>query len=99
MFLETDTQVTSAFTLRSLFVLHTGNTHSAIIQSGHVFVRAQGQLRPLIVVYPSAHVVQVLEEEWGHYKPTQEQEKTLRTGERGEQHNKFFQQMRYTPKQ
>lgn len=73
--------------------VHTGSTHSAIVQSGHVLIRSQGQLRPLIVVNPPAHVVQVLEEEWGHYKPTQEQERTLVIGEREEQHNKSFQQM------
>lgn len=56
---------------------HTGNTHTAIIQSSHVFIGSQGQLRPFIVVYPSAHVVQVLKEERGDYKPTQEQEKTI----------------------
>lgn len=101
MFLEVDIHLTSAFTLEyfkelvcfavTLYIgLHTDNTHSAIIRSSHVFVRPQGQLRPFVVVYPPPHVVQVLKEEWGDYKPTQEQEKTFIIGERGEQHNKFF---------
>lgn len=92
----------SAFSLTSLFVYPVcstvhwfahGSTHSAIIQSCCVLVRPQGQLRPFIVVYPPAHVVQVLEEERGHYKPRQEQERTFVIGEREDQHDKFLQQM------
>lgn len=39
------------------------DTHPAVVQSGHVLVGPQRQLRLLVVVQPPAHVVQVLEVE------------------------------------
>lgn len=40
-----------------------GDTHSAVIQRGHVLVGPQRQLWPLSVVQPPADVVQMLEVE------------------------------------